>query len=223
MSAIASSRILYLCFLMRYFFTLLKKDGHRVVPAVAPAANARLEVVPAAEAPTRITSILRTLIRVNQCAAWSSATDRDQDGTQHQISRDRRACGSADDPAREQIHDDRQIQPTLPRPNVRDIRYPGPVAARPAAGAIVVRSTRTIQAHQTRNAPLAGGFTRFTQFLEQPWRFADTFTCDERGADQPQQPSVLLCPLRCRVLQSVVAATPRDLEQAAHHCGRAVN
>ncbi len=121
--------------------------SHRVVPAVAPAAHARLDVVRAAEASPRIASSLGTLIRVNQGAAWSSATDGYQDGFRHPLAMDRRTC-------------------------------------------------RLTSVGCDSRAGCAG---------------------HSAASDARRGASCRLRPLRHRVLQSLVTATPGDLEQAAHH------
>ena len=87
-------------------------------------------MIGATEAPPRIASILRALVRVNDRAARPSATNRHQDGIQHQLAMNRWFRGPTDDFAREQIHDDRQVQPALPCPNIGDIRDPGFFASR---------------------------------------------------------------------------------------------
>ena len=89
------------------------------------------------------------------------------------------AGGPADDHAREQIHDDGQIQPALPRPDVGDVGHPGLVGRRggelslqeirdqdrrltdrSAPRAIAVQRAKTGFAHEPRDAMLAAGLSR---------------------------------------------------------------
>ena len=65
--------------------------GDGVVPAVALAAHARLEVIGATEAPPRIAAELRALVGMNQRAARPSATDRHQHGVEHELAVNGRA------------------------------------------------------------------------------------------------------------------------------------
>src|SRR6266545_7877722 len=53
-------------------------------------------------------------------------------GVEHQLAVNRRTRRPADDLAREEIHDDGEIEPALPRPNIGDIRRPD--RARPRDG-----------------------------------------------------------------------------------------
>ena len=84
----------------------------------------------AAESPPRIAAVLRPLVRMNQRAAWPSTTDSYQHGIEHERAVNRGAHGPADDLAREQVHADSQVEPPLPRPDVRDVGHPRFVGAR---------------------------------------------------------------------------------------------
>jgi hypothetical protein len=93
--------------------------GDGIVPAVAFAAHTRLEVIRAAESPPRVAAVLGSLIGVNQRAARSSSSPhRHQHGIEHELSVNGGPSSPSHDHAREQIHDDGQVEPALPRPNV---------------------------------------------------------------------------------------------------------
>ena len=97
-------------------------DG--IVPAVRPPTHARLKMVGLAEASPRVASILRSLIRVDQGLSWAPSTNGLQDGFKDQLSMNRRLDGPAYDLAREEVHDDGQIEPSLPGTDVGDVRNP---------------------------------------------------------------------------------------------------
>ena len=83
--------------------------------------HAGLKVNRPAEAPPRIAAVLARLVGVDQRAARSPSAHGHQDRIEHDLAVNGRACGPSDDP-RKQIHDDGQVEPALPRPNVGDIR-----------------------------------------------------------------------------------------------------
>jgi len=91
---------------------------HRVVPAVALPAHARIEAVRATEAPPRVAAELCALVRMHERAAETPSTDGHQDGIEHELAVDGGSSGPAHDLAREQVHDDREVEPALPGPNV---------------------------------------------------------------------------------------------------------
>ena len=104
--------------------------GAGMVPAVAVAAQTRLQVIRTAESPPRVAAVLRSLIRMNHGPARTPSAYGHQNGVEHQIAVNRRTGRPADDLAREELHDDGEIEPALPRPNIGDIRYPGGVRPR---------------------------------------------------------------------------------------------
>src|SRR5262245_38373327 len=59
------------------------RDG--VVPAVGLSAHARLQVIGAAEAAPGIAAVLRTLIRMNQCAAGALPANGHQHGVEDEL------------------------------------------------------------------------------------------------------------------------------------------
>ena len=145
------------------------------------------------------------------------------------------AGGPADDHAREQIHDDGQVEPALPRPNVGDIGHPGLVwprhgelslqeirdqdrrlADRPAPRAIAMQRAQIGLAHQPRDAMLAAGLSGFTQIEEDARSAVDAVTRDERRANQAKQPGILLRAVRDRLLQPFVVAARGHAEDATH-------
>src|SRR5258708_24782091 len=69
--------------------TAKERSGHCVIPTVASAAHAGLEVIGFAEAAPSVASILCALIRVNQCTARSPATHRLEDGIEHELAMNR--------------------------------------------------------------------------------------------------------------------------------------
>jgi hypothetical protein len=94
----------------------------RIVPAVPLPAHARLQMMRAIEAPPDVAAELGTLIRMNHRAAGTSPAHGHQHGVEDELAVNRRSRRPADDLAREQIQDDGQVEPPLPRPNVGDIR-----------------------------------------------------------------------------------------------------
>ena len=213
--------------------------GDGIVPAVAFPAHTRLEAIRAAESPPRVAAVLRALIGVNQRAARSSSPHRHQHGIEHELAVNRRPGGPAHDQAREQIHDDGQVEPALPRPNVGDVGHPGLVwprrgelplqeirdqdrrlADRPAPRAIAVQRAQIGFAHQPRDAMLAAGLAGFTQIEEDARGAVDAVTRDERRANQAKQPGILLGAVRDRLLQPLVVAARSHAEDAAHHLRR---
>ena len=101
--------------------------GDSIVPAVAFPAHTRLEVIRAAESPPCVAPVLRSLIGVNQRAARASSPHRHEHGVEHELAVNGGAGGPPHYHAREQIHDDGQVQPALPRANVGDVGDPGRV------------------------------------------------------------------------------------------------
>ncbi len=141
----------------------------------------------------------------------------------------------ADDLAREQIHDDGQVEPALPRPNVGDIRDPrlvsprhrelplqevgdqdGWLADRPAPRAIAVQGAQVIHAHQPGDAVLATGLSGLPQVQEDARGAVDALTRGERRTDQAKQPGILLGPVRDRVREPLVVAARSHAEHATH-------
>src|SRR5690606_23654823 len=97
---------------------------------VSSSAHAWLEVVRFAVAPPRITAVLGSLIRVDQPLARSPSPDSLINRFQSQLAANCRLGGTANNFAREQIHDDSQIEPALPGPNVGNVRNPDLVRMR---------------------------------------------------------------------------------------------
>jgi len=71
--------------------------GDVIVPAVALAAHARLAVIGATESPSRVASILRALIGVNDGAARPPVTNSHQHRIHHELTVHRRTRGPTDD------------------------------------------------------------------------------------------------------------------------------
>ena len=185
--------------------------GDGVVPAVAFPTHARLEVVGPAEAPPRVAAVLRPLIRVDQRAARPSLTHGHEHGIEHEFSTNRRSRVPADNLAREQVHDDGQVEPALPRPNVSNIRHPGLVAAShreltlqevgnqyrglpdcPTPNAIAVKGAQPGLTHEACDAMFAARLAGFAQTEEDARGTVDAVTRDERRPDQTQEPRPLV-------------------------------
>jgi hypothetical protein len=158
---------------------------HGVVASVPLPAHARLQAIRSAEAPPGIASVLGSLIRMDHGAAWRSWAYGHHHRVEHELTVDRRARRPADDPGREQIHDDCQIHPALPRPNVGDVCHPSLVGAchrelspqnirdqdgwladRPASGSIAMKCAQVVQSHEARDTVLAAGVACLTQVQE---------------------------------------------------------
>ncbi len=105
-----------------------------------------------------------------------------QHRVEHELAVNGGSCRPADDLARAQIHDDGQVEPALPRPNVGHIRDPrlvstrhrelplqesgnqdGGLANRPAPCAIAVQGAQLTLAHQARDAVLTAGLAGLPQ------------------------------------------------------------
>lgn len=78
----------------------------------------------AAETSPRVAAVLGPLVRVNQGPARPAIAHRHEHGVEDDLAVNRRAGGPPDDLPREEIQDDRKIEPTLPRPDIGDIRDP---------------------------------------------------------------------------------------------------
>lgn len=146
----------------------------------------------------------------------------------------RRAASPADDLAREEIHDHREIEPAFPRPKVRDVSDPHPVWARdrelalqqirnqdgrladgPTPGAIPVQGTQPVLPHEAGHPVLAAGLARLSEIQEHAWCAVDALARDERRSDQPQQPGVLVSPPRQGLLERRVVPARRHVEYTA--------
>jgi hypothetical protein len=80
------------------FFLQAAEEGlrYRVVPTVAFAAHARLEMIRATRSPPGVTAVLRSLIRVDQGLARPSATHGHDDGIEYDFAVNRRTHRPAD-------------------------------------------------------------------------------------------------------------------------------
>lgn len=144
--------------------------------------------------------------------------------------------GPADDQAGEQIHDDRQLEPSFPRADVRDVRDPGGVGLRssklalqeirdqdrglthvPASGAIAVERPQMGFPHQPCDAMLAARLSGFTQIEEDARGTIDAVARRKRRTNQPKQSGVLLRAIRHGLQDPVVIAARGHLKDAAHH------
>lgn len=124
---------------------------HRVIPAVAPAAHAGLQVIGFAEAPPSIAAILRTLIRVNQRMAWAPSTHGHQNCIEHELTMNRWARRPTHDRPRVEIHDNGQVQPALPCANVGYICDPG--AIRPSYRELALQHIRNQYGRLAKQIP----------------------------------------------------------------------
>src|SRR5215470_17134073 len=123
------------------------------------------------EASPRVGAVLGALVRMYQRAPWSASADGHEERVEDELAVDRRPAGPAHDLAREEIHNDGQIEPPFPRPKVRDVRDPrlvrardrelalqqirnqdGRFADRPAPGAVPVEGTQPILPHETHHS-----------------------------------------------------------------------
>lgn len=182
-----------------------KRLGDGIVPAVAFSAHTRLEMIRASESPPRIAAVLGALIGVDQRTSRSSSPNRQQHGVEHELAVNGRPSSPSHDHAREQIHDDGQVQPALPSPNVGDVGHPRGVWPRggelslqeirdkdrglangPAPHAITVQGTQIGVAHQPRNAVLAASLASLTQVEEDARGTIDAVARDERRPNQAQ-------------------------------------
>src|SRR5437899_12435955 len=138
-----------------------------------------------AESSPRVAAELGALIRVDQRTARSPSTHGHQHGVKHELAMNSGLSGPPDDETRKQIHDHGQVEPSLPRADIGDVRDPGNVglrsgelpfekigdqdgwlADRPAADAVAVECPQVCLTHQSCNTMLATGFAGFTQIEE---------------------------------------------------------
>jgi hypothetical protein len=110
-----------------------------------------------------------------------------------------RAHGPADDPTRKQIHDDGEIQPTLPSPNVSDIGNPrfvwtgdskltlkqirnqhGRLADWNVSRPIAVQRAKVIFAHQTLDPMFTASLASLAQIEKNARSAVDPMAGDER-------------------------------------------
>src|SRR5262249_47258297 len=152
----------------------------------------------AAEAPPGIAAELRALIPVNHGSARTSATNGHQHRVEHELTLDRGAGRPADDLAREEVHHHGQVQPALPSANVRDVGHRDLVPAcdckftlqkvgdqngrltdGDTSGPIPVQGSPVVLAHETSDAMLAAGLSRFPEVEKDPWRTVKAGTGDE--------------------------------------------
>ena len=80
-----------------------------------------------------------------------------------------------------------------------------------------MQSAQVVHAHQPRDAMFAAGFSGFAQVQEDPRGAVDPLARGERGADEAEQPRVLLGSLRDRLRKPLVVPARGDVECAAHH------
>lgn len=165
--------------LLDALFLQAAKEGLRdgIVPAVALSTHARFQTIRSAEAPPGIAAVLRPLIGMNQSAAWPPAARGEQHGVDHQLAVNRRSSCPPHNFAGEEVDDDGQVEPSLPGPDIRDVRDPRLVAARrrelalemirnqdrrladrPPTGTIAMQRSEAVLAHQPRHTMLAAGF-----------------------------------------------------------------
>ena len=202
--------------------------GDSVVPAVAFAAHAGFQVIGAAESPPCVAAVLGALIGMNQGSVGSSPSHRRQHGIEHELAVNRWPSRPADDLAREEIHDDGEVQPALPRPNIGDIGHPRGVWPRgselplqeirdeerrladsPAPNAIPMQRAHIVLAHQASDTMLTAGFSRLSQIEEDAGSAINAMARDERCANQSKQSGVFLIVVRNRLLQPKVVAADR--------------
>ena len=100
-------------------------DG-RVIMTISSATHAREQAMRLTEPIPFVTTVLRTLIRVNNDVLLGLASPNShQQGIQHNFLGQGRLHGPADDPAGVQIHHHGQVeQPPLIRPNIGDVGHP---------------------------------------------------------------------------------------------------
>jgi hypothetical protein len=213
-----------------------ERFDHCIVPAVALAPHAGLEVMRPAEAAPRVAAVLRTLIGIDQCPARPPFAHGHEHRVEHELAAHRAARGPADDAAREEVDDHGQVEPALPHANVSHIRDPRLVASRDrelplqevrnevsrfadrlSSRAIAMQRSEAVGTHQPRDPMLAARGSGLAKVEEDPRRSVNPLTRRVRRAYQPQQPSILKTALRDGLLKPVVVPALSDPEHATHH------
>jgi len=208
--------------------------GDSVVPAIASATHARFQMIRFTEPPPRVTTVLGSLIGMDQCPLRSASANCHQDSIENELPMDCGPSSPAYDLPRVQIHHHRQVQPSLPRADVRDIRDPRAIrladselpfqqigyqyrrfADAGSASAIAVQGAQTVLAHQAFDSVLAASFSGFAQIQKDARRPVDAVARDERGADHSQKSNVLLGTMRKRMPEPFVIPARRHFEHAA--------
>jgi hypothetical protein len=209
--------------------------SYRVIPTIASAAHAGLKMVRFAITSPGIVTVLRALVRMDQRAARSSTTDGHQNGIEHQLTMDRCTSRPANDPSRVKVHDDGQIQPTLPGADIGYIRDPDTIgrghgklsfeqirnqhrwlAYRDMPRLITVQGAKTILSHEALDTVVTAGFASLSQIQKHARCTVDAVTGDKRGANQAQKPRILYGTIRNRIQQPFVVAAWRNLKHLAH-------
>jgi hypothetical protein len=103
---------------------------HGVVPAVALAAPAGLDVVRPAEASPRIAAVPHALVRVDERPARPPLLHGGEDRIEDQLPMHRGPCGPPNDVARGRIKHHGEVQPALPGADSGDVRRPRAVGPR---------------------------------------------------------------------------------------------
>lgn len=213
------------------FFLQATKEGLRngIVPAIAPATHAGIEVVLATEALPVVAAILGTLVGMDQHTSLGPALpDRHQQGIKHDLPGQRWLHRPPDYPTGMEIHHHRQIQPTLPGPDIGDVRDPSLV--RPGHGELAVetigRQNRWSSDHTTRclvapqgldfilthdpsHAMPATSLAGLSEVRKHPRRTVHAGAGRIRLSDQGKQTSILESAIRQGLVHPGIKATTR--------------
>ena len=145
-------------------------DG--VVPTVPPPAHTAHDAVLPEHGPVRVAGVLAAAIRVmHQLRRRPAPPQGHLQGVEDQLRAQVVGQRSPDHPAREQIEHDRQIQPALPRPHVRNVRGPHGVryarlklSCQPVAVRITPQKAPTLTHLSERPThPVLGSFGKLAQ------------------------------------------------------------
>jgi hypothetical protein len=176
---------------------------------------------------------------MNGCAAPATLAHCGDHVMKHQFAMDGRPGGPPHDLAREQVEDHGEVEPALPRPDVRNVGRPcdvgsgdrelsreqigdqhGWLANQPTPSTVAVQRAHPTHSHWPRHALLAARLARFPQVEEHSRRAVHTLTRRVRCADEAKELIVLDRPGRLRPLEPIVIAAGSNPEDAARHLRR---
>ena len=205
-----------------------------VVRAVTATAHARFEMIISTETQPVIAPILGPLVRVDNRALRAAASNSHEDRVEYEFATDRRSRSPANDHSGEKIHDHRQVKPAFPCADVGNICNPslvrpgdieialqnvrkelGGLCCRVVPYPIATYRANLVDAHEARHAMFATSLPSLAEIEKHARGTIDAVTGNERCADQPEEPCVLLSSRRDGITQPSVVPAGSHLEELA--------